>query len=56
MFSKNTFFKIFFLTEACVESKTFEMLILIFTSGSSSTQDLIVLYFLYVPKPEQTAL
>ena len=56
MSSKNKFFKIFFVTEACVESKTFEMLILIFTSGSSSTQDLIVLYYMCVPRPEQTAL
>ena len=49
------FFKIFFLTEACVESKSFEMLILSFTSRPSSTPDLIVQYFMYVPRPEQTA-
>ena len=48
------FFKIFLLTEACVESKTFEMLILSFTSRPSSTPDLVVQYFMYVPRPEQT--
>ena len=40
------FFKIFFLTEACVESKTFERLILSFTSRPSSTPDIIVQYFM----------
>ena len=45
----------FFKIEACVESKTFEMLILSFTSRPSSTPDLIVHYFMYVPRPEQTA-
>ena len=48
------FFKIFFLTEACVESKTFEMLIISFKSRPSSTPDLIVQYFMYLPRLEQT--